>query len=280
MTIKSLYEILEINEDASNDDIRKAYLRLALKYHPDKNKGESDNFKEIREAYEILSDPFKRKIYIDSANKNIDVTNWKSFINDVFFEMYVYFINNINPKNIEFIVNIPLDDIYFKRVKKLNIRVKRWIDNKYTDYTQIIYINLNNYTKQYTFKDVGDESISPFHKYTSDIIININIIDIPENVYIQDIISDYDIYVKKELTLYDYYNLEVFDIHICKDVILQIVNTRDLDYIIKENGLPFIDKLNFHKRADIYIKFEISIPKTLPDHDVSNINNILFQHFS
>ncbi|KAG0703833.1 DnaJ subfamily B member 2 [Chionoecetes opilio] len=61
------YKILEVNRSASVADIKKAYRRLALKWHPDKNPDNQEDsnkkFKEISEAYEVLSDEKKRKIY-------------------------------------------------------------------------------------------------------------------------------------------------------------------------------------------------------------------------
>ncbi|NPA82374.1 MAG: J domain-containing protein [Epsilonproteobacteria bacterium] len=62
---KSLYETLGVSPDASADEIKKAYRKLARKYHPDINKdpGAEEKFKEINAAYEILSDPEKRAKY-------------------------------------------------------------------------------------------------------------------------------------------------------------------------------------------------------------------------
>ena len=63
---KDYYEILGVDKDASQKEIKKAYRKLAKKYHPDMNKDDpdtSEKFKEISEAYEILSDPDKRKRY-------------------------------------------------------------------------------------------------------------------------------------------------------------------------------------------------------------------------
>ena len=63
---KDYYKILGLqSRGASEEDIKKAYRKMALKYHPDKNKsaGAEEKFKEIAEAYEVLSDPKKRQVY-------------------------------------------------------------------------------------------------------------------------------------------------------------------------------------------------------------------------
>lgn len=62
---KDYYKILGIAKGASDDEIKKAYRKLALKYHPDKNRaaGAEEKFKEIAEAYEVLSDAKKRDVY-------------------------------------------------------------------------------------------------------------------------------------------------------------------------------------------------------------------------
>jgi molecular chaperone DnaJ len=66
MSKRDYYEILGVSKSASADEIKKAYRKLAIKYHPDKNPGDKsaeEKFKEAAEAYEILSDNDKRARY-------------------------------------------------------------------------------------------------------------------------------------------------------------------------------------------------------------------------
>ncbi|EGC30815.1 hypothetical protein DICPUDRAFT_83269 [Dictyostelium purpureum] len=69
-----LYKILEVNRDCTQDEIKKSYRKLALKYHPDKNKdpGAEEKFKQINLAYQVLGDPEKRKRYDQGGGININ----------------------------------------------------------------------------------------------------------------------------------------------------------------------------------------------------------------
>jgi molecular chaperone DnaJ len=74
MVKKDYYDILGLDHSATKDDIKKAYRKLALKYHPDKNKekGAEEKFKEISEAYAVLYDDEKRKMYDQYGHAGID----------------------------------------------------------------------------------------------------------------------------------------------------------------------------------------------------------------
>ena len=74
-SVKDYYEILGVDRSADEQAIKKAYRKLAKKYHPDTNKGNAQaevKFKEATEAYAVLSDPEKRKEYDQFGRENLD----------------------------------------------------------------------------------------------------------------------------------------------------------------------------------------------------------------
>ena len=73
--MEDYYKLLEIEKTASADDIKKAYRKMAKKYHPDTNQGDKnaeEKFKEINEAYEVLKDEKKRAIYDKYGKAGLD----------------------------------------------------------------------------------------------------------------------------------------------------------------------------------------------------------------
>ena len=92
------YQTLGVSKTASADEIKKAYRKLAVKYHPDKNPGDKsaeEKFKQVSEAYDVLSDPKKRKQYDQQGSS----TDSYGQINESLID-----IQNIMRKNINEVV--------------------------------------------------------------------------------------------------------------------------------------------------------------------------------
>ncbi|MEO0143365.1 MAG: molecular chaperone DnaJ [candidate division WOR-3 bacterium] len=91
---KDYYEILGVSRNATQEEIKEAYRKLVLKYHPDKvppekKKEAEEKFKEISEAYEVLSDPEKRKLYDTYGTADFsDYTNYNFNVEDFFSRHY------------------------------------------------------------------------------------------------------------------------------------------------------------------------------------------------
>lgn len=89
MNKRDYYEILGVQRDTGDEEIKKAYRKLAMKYHPDKNPGNKDaeeQFKEASEAYEVLRDREKRQIYDQYGHEGLKGTGFNGFhgFNDIF----------------------------------------------------------------------------------------------------------------------------------------------------------------------------------------------------
>lgn len=89
MTQRDYYEVLGLEKTASNDEIKRAYRKLAMQYHPDRNPGDKsaeDKFKEAAEAYGVLSDADKRKRYDQFGHAGMKGTDFREYsdFNDIF----------------------------------------------------------------------------------------------------------------------------------------------------------------------------------------------------
>ena len=92
MDERDYYEVLGVSKDATPEDIKKAYRKLAMKYHPDKNPGNKvaeEKFKEISNAYEVLSDPEKKRIYDQQGMEGVHDMGFQGFTsNDDIFSHF------------------------------------------------------------------------------------------------------------------------------------------------------------------------------------------------
>lgn len=102
---KDYYELLEIEKDSTDDEIKLAYRKLAKKYHPDLNKTDpraKEKFIEIKEAYDTLKDPIKRRIY-HQQNFNPQRSEWGDLFRITNFRTVIdimrSFYRTMNPYN-------------------------------------------------------------------------------------------------------------------------------------------------------------------------------------
>lgn len=82
--MKNYYKILEVEENASEDEIKRSYRNLSKRYHPDLNPEGAEKFKEINEAYEVLGSKEKRVQYDSQKSNPYHGTNFESFFNNMF----------------------------------------------------------------------------------------------------------------------------------------------------------------------------------------------------
>ncbi|KPK01521.1 MAG: molecular chaperone DnaJ [Nitrospira bacterium SG8_35_4] len=140
---KDYYNILEVDRNATETDLKKAYRKLALKYHPDRNPGDKaaeDKFKEINEAYACLSDPQKKSNYDQFGTAegagfggfggfNDFATNFGDIFGDVFGDIFGDFAGRKRTRptkgqNLRYDLEVNLKEAVFGTEKK--IKIPKW----------------------------------------------------------------------------------------------------------------------------------------------------------
>lgn len=219
------YEILGVSKDVSDIDLKKAYRKLALKWHPDKNKQSSkaeENFKKITSAYEILSDKKKRQIYDTygtcddksiphNFNSNQNSSNskftYQNFDTNINGDINILF-NNIFNNNFTFhtnksrFVNFDKNEIVYSN--GINIMIIGLKDKPKLNNTVGTIINYNKQTKRYVIS-ILDEILS----FKAN-----NIIPLYDNIKLVNLKNDYYNYKTGNIIGYNLdterFNVELF----------------------------------------------------------------------
>ena len=273
MTSPNYYEVLGVSKDASQEDVRRAYKRCALRYHPDKMQdSDAAMFKKVNEAYQILGDPERRSTY-DELMKEPSPEFW--YIMNMLLNMMKQYIKT-QKKQLVFDINVHLSEVYRGEIKKLVITTKK-LDG--TEVTKNIYISLKSIKSQHVFEGAGDETIDGTYQ---DIIVNLIVIA-DENIKRDTVLDTLDLNIELPMTLYEYYEgFEKEITHLDGEVLHVTVPPKSVrsnsfsscfsDYVLihvmENKGLPDDDD---GKRGKLYVYFRLVLPEEIPLDVLKNI---------
>lgn len=168
--MKDYYKILELDKEASQDDIKKAYRKMSKKYHPDTSQGDDNKFKEVSEAYSILSDENKRKKYDHGIDPNSDNmfnpgdargpfggfgVNF-GFGDDIFEEVFKRYNMNFDggrgytskgprPRNggdIKLELRLAMEDVFVGKKVEIPLKRKEWENKQYVEKQRTFKMNI------------------------------------------------------------------------------------------------------------------------------------------
>ena len=304
--MKDLYKILGIDKSSSDNDIKKAYKKLAFQYHPDKNKASdaSSKFREISEAYDILMNTDKRRIYdnfgYDSISGDIPQINplelFQSLFNvdftglgeNMHSNIFVFsdlssspFLNS-NPV-MKYNLECSLEDLYHGTQKEFSIHHQVKKDEAFTKKSTKYIINIKKGSTNgdnIVVKDGGN--YIPELNLTEDLVIQI--VEAGHPIYKR---KDDDLYIKEDITLCEALTgIDIFIDHLDGPLnvkINQIVKPNQMFQVFNK-GMPIKhDKKSISNGSDkdygnLIIDLNIIFPETLGDKQKEYLKKILI-HF-
>uniref|UniRef100_A0A8C6TTR2 DnaJ heat shock protein family (Hsp40) member B4 n=1 Tax=Neogobius melanostomus TaxID=47308 RepID=A0A8C6TTR2_9GOBI len=301
---KDYYKTLGISKGATEDDIKKAYRKQALKWHPDKNKSPvaEEKFKEIAEAYEVLSDPKKREVYDQYGEEGLKGGNGPTgegpgntftytFHGDP-HATFMFFGRKANGRDEEDMdvdgndafgrkqdppiiheLRVTLEEVFHGCTKRMKISRKRMNPDGRTMRTEdkILTIEIKRGWKEgtkITFPREGDESPNTI---PADIVFVIK--DKPHPHFRREgsnIVYAVRISLRQSLCGCSV-TVSTIDGKTCNMKITDVIKP-GMRRTVAGQGLPF--PKNPEQRGDLVVEFDVNFPETLP----SNAKDVLKRH--
>lgn len=251
---KDYYAILGINENASSEEIKSAFRKLAKKYHPDVNPNEGDKFKEINEAYEVLSNNEKRKQYdsyrrFGRSRRFHDFGDPFSDIENLFREFFGAGRRFYN-RNFKYYLNLTLEEFFNGTEKDIVIKI-----NSEAETIKVKVPPGSLPGQSLIFKGKGEHVIKDAKP--GDLIITLNLIEDSRFS-----VRGYD--------LYTVVKLNVLDLLVGCEKMIEGINGEKIKVRIHPGTNP--EKLlkirgkgmkvgQHNKRGDLYVKVKAIIPE-------------------
>jgi len=289
MLFKDYYKILGVKNNASEEEIKKAYRKLAMIYHPDKNDGDKkaeEKFKEIVEAYEVLSNPSKRAEFDSFLGKKTQRTQYsytyksqQSTKDDLFWDDLVSKYKRG-----------PFSDFFKKFFDKSgnsgifkgdDVKGKITIDlnEAFHGSTRILTLGGEKLRMQIKPGTKDEQLLKIPGKGKKSAIANGS----PGDLYVRIVIQKHDIFERIEDDLYTSVNVDIYTILLGGKILINTLKG-DINIDIPQGcsygkqlrlkglGMPKYD--NHDKFGDLYLKVIYSIPKNLSQKEKNLLNEL------
>lgn len=270
--MKDPYKILGLDQSATDEEIKKAYRKLAMEYHPDRNGGDDIRFKEIAEAYDILSDPKKKAQWYSrsefgSGSFQFDEQFFEDLLknpgfgqgfSDMFNQRYGYSQNG-KGANVTAQLQISLEDAYFGTRRELRLGMKNVAVN-----IQPGVVN----GQRLKLKGLGQRGMT--EDLNGDLILTIIILDHPH-------------YMIDNRGLHKIHHVDVFDAILGGKSTIEVFD-RKINFtipagtqngtVLRIQGKGFPRYNQPEKFGDLYVNVLVELPKDLTSDEISLLEKI------
>lgn len=282
---KNYYEILEIERDASQEDIKKAYRKLSLLHHPDKNGNSQESINKIQninEAYEVLSNSESKMMY-DNRENNINIPVDLHDIFNTMFQMghnqgFRVFFNGhhmnhqsiIRPPSIIQNIIIPFERVLMNL--KIPIEINRFIQehNTRTEETETIYIDIPRGIDDGELLIIKDKG-NIINNFKGDIKIFIKVENNTEFKRIGlDLIYERQISLKEALCGF------TFKLKHLDGEVYTITNSKHIIYQNYRKNIPNMGLIRDNHVGNLIIIFNVKFPETLSESVLEELKKLDF----